>query len=84
MDFREALEQANAFFQQKGEGTVVCALDAVTHWIFYGGEPGVTQVGSAGIKINRETGEVNEFILPDIDNFELLDQATPVELEEDQ
>lgn len=82
MEFKEALKQAKVYFQQKGEGTTACALDAGTHWIFYGGEPGVTQVGSAGIKINRETGALEEFILPDIENFELLDRATPVELKE--
>ena len=81
MEFKVALDMANVYFQQKGEGAAACALDAGTHWIFYGGEPGVTKVGSAGIKINKVSGVLEEFILPDFENFELLDRAYPVDLE---
>jgi hypothetical protein len=36
------------------------------------------EIGGVGIKIMKDSGKVEDFILPDDDNFELLDRAVEV------
>ena len=80
MNFEEALALAEKYFREKNGTKVARALDAQTHWIFYGGERDQVDYGGAGIKIDRQTGAIGDFILPDSSNFELLDRAEPIAL----
>ncbi len=57
-------------------------LDAGSHWIFYPGYEGVTEFGIEGIKIEKKTGNIEVFILPNDENFELLDRATKITKED--
>lgn len=84
MEFMDALEKANNYFlnvyNQKVNKAVV--LDAVTHWIFYPGEEEIVEFGVEGVKIEKSSGKMDPFILPDDENFELLDRATKIKMEE--
>ena len=76
LTLEEALKIANKYLEDIEDTQVKSALDAKSHWIFYG-EP---TIGGAGVKINKETALVEDFILPDEENFALLDKAIKVEL----
>lgn len=80
MLFDEALAAAEEYFNKNSNSSVSSALDAQTHWIFYGGDKNVVEIGSAGIKINKESGIVENFFLPDEENFILLDNSIKIEL----
>ena len=80
MTLQEACEQALAYFRIQNRDSIASALDAQSHWIFYPGTPGQAEYGLAGIKIDKESGAVETFILPDEENFELLERAVKVEL----
>ena len=75
----EAIKKANEFFQKKNGTNITRLLDAQTHSLCYGGPEGRI-VGKMGIKIDKEEGIVEKFILPNEENFELLDKAVNVEI----
>lgn len=80
MTFEEAYEEAKAYFKRDGIIDIACALDADTHWIFYPGKADKMEVGSEGIKIEKQTGQLDEFFLPDDENFELLDKSVKIDI----
>lgn len=81
MELLDAIKTAKEYFESIGQGTVSCVLDAETHWIFYGGDPKIVEFGSAGIKIEKQSGAVEDFILPDSVNFILLERAQVIAIE---
>lgn len=78
MLYENALKIAEDYFAQNGNTAVSCALDAPTHWIFYGGKACEVEIGGAGIKIHKASGDISDFILPDAENFRLLDAAQKI------
>lgn len=81
MTFAEAKTKALAFYEEMGITGLASALDAEDSWIFYGGKKGETIYGMPGARVFKESGEVVEFILPDKDNFDVLDRAAEIELD---
>ncbi len=83
MELKEAVKLANTYFKNTYSTNVNMSgiLDAVTHWIFYPGQDDIVEFGIEGVKIEKNTGKMESFILPDDKNFELLDHATKVKLE---
>ena len=77
---QEAYEKALTYFRSRNRDCIASVLDAGTHWIFYPGRPGQVEIGLEGIKIDKTSGIVEDFILPDDENFELLDRSVKVEL----
>ena len=80
IDFNKAIELANNYFLKEEGLPVTKVLEADTHWIFYAVPEGEVVIGGAGVKIDKQTGTLEDFILPDDENFELLDRAQEVEL----
>lgn len=80
MEFSQALDIARKHFGASGVSTIACALDAEICWIFYGGSMEEKEIGGVGIKVMKDSGKVEDFILPDDDNFELLDRAVEISL----
>lgn len=80
MEFSKALDMARKHFGASGGSQIACALDAGVCWIFYGGSMEEQEIGGVGIKIKKDSGKVEDFILPDDDNFELLDRAVEISL----
>ncbi|MBQ6160928.1 MAG: hypothetical protein IJK24_08270 [Oscillospiraceae bacterium] len=85
MELKDAIELANSYFLRENNETVNSKdiLDAVTHWIFYPGQDGDIEFGLEGVKIEKSSGKMEELILPDDENFRLLDQSTKIKLEEE-
>ena len=79
-NFESAVRAANEYLLEAEGLPVGRALDAQTHWIFYGVPEGGYAVGNAGVKVDKKSGELEDFILPDDENFELLDKAQEVEI----
>lgn len=84
MELMDALEKANNHFLNVYNQKVNKAgvLDAVTYWIFFPGEEGIVEFGVEGVKIEKSSGKMAPFILPDDENFKLLDQATKIKMED--
>lgn len=80
MTFDQALNMAEQYYGDLNHTSVTRALDAQTHWIFYGGRKDEIEIGGAGIKINKADGQIEDFILPDDENFELLERSTKIDL----
>lgn len=78
--FETALKAANDYLLEEEGLPATKALDAPTHWIFYAVPEGGFSVGNAGVKVDKQTGKLEDFILPDDENFELLDRAQEIEL----
>ncbi len=83
MNLYDAIELANNYFLNIYNENVNTRsiLDAGSHWIFYPGQNNVIEFGLEGIKIKKETGAIEDFVLPDDENFNLLAQSTKVILE---
>lgn len=75
-----AVEIANDYFLKEEGLPVTKALDAETHWIFYAVPEEGAVIGNAGVKIEKATGRLEDFILPDDENFELLDRAKEIKI----
>lgn len=80
MTLIEAYEKAVSFFKENAVYDIACALDAETHWIFYPGKSNEIEIGSAGIKIEKAGGVIEPFVLPDDENFELLDRSVKMDI----
>ena len=80
MEFADVVKMVNEYFLKEDGLSVTTAMDAETHWIFYAVPEDGSAIGNAGVKVNKETGELEDFILPDDENFELLDRAKQIDL----
>ena len=80
MKFEDAVKAANEYLLNEDGLPVSKAYDAQTHWIFYAVSEEGFSIGNAGVKVEKKTGNLADFILPDDENFELLDRANEIEL----
>ena len=79
-DFESAVKAANDYLLEEEGLPVNKAFDAETHWIFYAVPEEGPGIGNAGVKVDKTTGKLEDFILPDDANFELLDRAKEIEV----
>lgn len=77
---REALLIANAFFKGMDGTKTTSLLETPTHYIGYNVPEGKVRIGGCSVKIDRLTGEAEDFILPDDENFRLLDEAVEIDI----
>lgn len=80
ISYEEAKSKAAQYFLDNEDKPLASALETDGFWIFFGGNEDEIEFGGEGIIINRLSGEVSEFFLPDEENFELLDKAEKIEL----
>ena len=80
MTSRDALIIANAFFKGMNGTKTTKLLETPSYWIGYNVPEGEVHIGGGGVKIDRKTGEADDFILPDDDNFKLLDEAREIDI----
>ena len=63
--YEDACELAYDYFNMKSkENIITSAHEHKSYWIFFGGVPDKIEYGSSGIKINKSTGAVEWFMLP--------------------
>lgn len=75
--FQEACKTAVEYFLREwGDGSLDSVKDIENKWLFYGGQGGM--YGRQGITIDKKSGEIDLFYLPDEGNFELLDKAVEI------
>ena len=72
IDFKEAIEIAQKYFQEKGQSNLTKIYESENIWVVYAGRKEQPKFGNAGIAIDKETGEISSFILPSRTNFEIL------------
>lgn len=79
-NFEQAVRAANKYLLEEEGLPVAKAFDAQTHWIFYAAPEEDFAVGNAGVKVDKQSGNLEDFILPDNENFALLDKAQEIEI----
>ena len=81
LSFEEACQKAYCFFIENTQQIAIySAMDAGDFWIFFGDTEGYIDVGGQGIKINKESGKIEEFTLPDLENFRIMKNAVALEV----
>lgn len=80
IDAKLALIIANAFF--KGlDGTKATSLkESASHFVADNIPEGEVRIGGGGVKIDKLTGEADDFILPDDENFKILEDAKDIDI----
>lgn len=80
IDFNKAIEIAKAYYHEKGQFELTKIYEAEHIWVVYAGKKDQPKFVSAGISIDKESGEIKSFILPSRTNFEILKNAKLTEL----
>ena len=80
IDFSTAIEIAKIYFAKKGLEELTKVYDADKIWVIYAGKKDQLRFGNSGIAVDKETGEISTFILPSRINFEILKNATLIEI----
>lgn len=82
MMFAEACEKAMQYFRDKWNDIGLCSIqDLGDKWLF-NGENSENKVvyGKQGITIDKKTGNISLFVLPDVNNFKILEGAKNIEI----
>ena len=82
MKFGMACKKAMEYLKKEyGDIGFSSIKDIGDKWLFEGRDAENTVFyGKPGITIDKETGEQGFFLLPDIENFKLLDKAANIEI----
>lgn len=80
IDFHGALELARKYYAEKGLDELTKVYDADKIWVVYAGKKDQPKFGNSGIAIDKESGEISRFILPSRVNFEILKNATLIDI----
>ncbi len=80
ISLKEACEKAKkVFIVECGCDQILEVLETEDCWLISCGSPEEKVIGGYGVIIYKQTGEVEDFILPSEKGFELLDKAIVVE-----
>ena len=81
LKFEDACKKAYNFFRENTQQIAIySAMDAGEFWLFFGDTDGYVDVGGQGIKLNKDSGEIEEFTLPNIENFQIMKNAVSLEV----
>ena len=81
LNFEEACKMAYDFFRENTQKIAIySAMDAGEFWIFFGDTDGYVDVGGQGIKVNKFNGEIDEFTLPNLENFKIMKNAIQIDV----
>ena len=80
IDFHSAVDLAKKYYVEKGLDELTKVYDADKTWIVFAGKKNQTKFGNSGISIDKESGEINRFILPSRANFKKKKKATLIDL----
>lgn len=85
MKFGLACAKAMDYFKKEyGDVGFVSIKDIGGKWLFNGANAERSVVyGRPGVTVDKDTGELDFFFLPDENNFALLDKATDIEIPEE-
>lgn len=77
----EAMKIAQEYFLKCECQEVTKFFDSDRGWIAFGGYKGKQIIGVESILINKENGEIESFVLPTKENFEILKSATEISMD---
>lgn len=78
MEFEAGCKIAFDYYRKQGKHGLCEANDLGDSWLFAGGDPDVFDVGGYSITVDKESGKIEPFFLPDKENFKRLDKAIPL------
>lgn len=78
--YDEACKIAFDYYKKNGKIGLCEANDLGDSWLFAGGDPDAVDDGGYSITVDKGTGKIEPFFLPDKENFKRLDRATPVDI----
>lgn len=81
IDFELAKKIAKEYYDERGMDKLTKVYESNDIWVVYATKDGKIRYGGHGIAINKETGEISDFILPSKENFEILRNAKLTVLE---
>lgn len=76
--YEDGCKTAFDYYKKHGKKGLCEAHDLGDSWLFAGGDPDSVEDGGYSITVDKETGKIDPFILPDMDNFKRLDKAVPL------
>ena len=82
IDFEKACAIAHKHFSKHGINGLNEANDLGDAWLFAGGDPDSNIDGGWAVTVDKASGEVEPFILPDKTNFKRLEKAVQVDIPE--
>lgn len=77
LEFEAGCKVAFEYYKEHGKNGLCEANDLGDAWLFAAGDPDVIEDGGYAITVDKESGEIAEFILPNRKNFERLAKAVP-------
>ena len=80
MKYDEACKKAFDYYKKHGKKGINEVNDLGESWLFAGGDPEAIDDGGYSITVDKTTGKIEPFILPDKDNFKLLDKAVQMDI----
>ena len=83
IDINNACEIASNYYQNRGNQVIVKVYETETTWIVFGGRKGMQKIGGAAITIDKGSGDIATFVLPSKENFEILNNARLINIEEE-
>ena len=82
--FKKACKTAYNYYKEQWEiDGLLYAKDIGDRWLFRGGSDGIVIYGMPTLAINKESGEISFFELPNEENFCILKTAKEIELPEE-
>lgn len=78
VQYNDALDTALLFFKENGKQEITAIYECSDRWIFFGGIPGLVNYGNSSIFIMKDSLEIHDFILPNEEKFNMLQQANMI------
>jgi len=80
MSYDKACKAAFDYYAKRGKKGICEVNDLGDAWLFAGGDPDAADDGGYAGTVDKDSGKIAPFILPDRANFKRLQKAVPVEI----
>lgn len=80
ISFEKACKIAYDYYKEHSKKGLGEANDLGDSWLFSGGDPDAIDDGGYAITVDKKSGKVEDFILPNKRNFERLAKAVPEDI----
>ena len=76
--YEQGCKTAFDYYKENGKHGLCEANDLGDAWLFAGGDPDAVEDGGFSITVDKESGKIEPFFLPDKENFKRLAKAIPL------
>lgn len=79
INLNDAFKIADEYFKKQSIKEIGTVLESNEYFIFYQEEKEL-RIGNFGLKVSKENGELQLFVLPSDENFKILEEAKIVNI----